>query len=149
MSPIPSQQAAWQPAGKDAAEAVAENSQLIHKSEAERTRLNQGVFFFFFETSKPTDTPPPTRPLLLILPKQSITESQTFKCTNLGGGNSQSNRYGGAVGRGGTAWLGEHNTRAGFQFVIKNVISQLPVFTPMLVVCCHIAILPCRLSLGP
>lgn len=112
-------------------------------------KTEPGWFFFFFETSKPTDIPPPTRPLLLILPKQSIIGSQTFKCTNLRGGHSQSNRYGGAVGRGGTAWLGEHNTRAGFQFVIKNVISQLPVLTPMLVVCCHIAILPCRLSLGP
>lgn len=61
----------------------------------------------FFETAKPTDTPPPTRPLLLILPKQSITASQPFECTNLGGGYSQSNHDGGAVGSGGTAWLGE------------------------------------------
>lgn len=41
---MPSQQAAWQPAGKDTAEAIAENLHLTHKSEAERTRLNQGVF---------------------------------------------------------------------------------------------------------
>lgn len=135
MSPIPSQQAAWQPAGKDAAEAIAENLHLTHKSEAERTRLNQGVFF---ETSKPTDTPPPTRPLLLNLLKQSITGSQTFKCTNLGGGHSQSNHYGGAVGRGGTVWLGEHNTRAGFQLVIKNVISSRSYpHACCLLPCCH------------
>lgn len=55
----------------------------------------------FFETSKPTNTPPPTRPLLLILPKL-WAKSQTFECTNLGGGgeHSQSNRNGRAVGSG-------------------------------------------------
>jgi hypothetical protein len=71
----PSWQRAWQQAGRHGAGAVAESSHPDPQAgwglgEQEKPGMGKGKYF---ETSKlthiPSDTPPPTRPRLLILSK--------------------------------------------------------------------------------